>query len=493
MPKRDAATLAQHVISLGLVNEAQFRETVASLGVRNPEPELLCRAFERKGYLTPWQSQKLLKGELHGYFLGGYRLLYRIASGSFGRVFRADDPASKTVVAIKVLRRRWSEKRRAIELFEREGKLGMSLNHPNIVKILDVGLDNPTRQYYIVMEFVEGGNLRDLIAIRGKFEPLEALRVLEDAALGLVYAYSLGLTHRDIKPTNILISSGGKAKLVDFGLADIFADSALEVEDDTKVYRTVDYMGLERATGVQPGDTRSDVFFLGCVFYEMLTGKPALALTPDIKARKNRERFLNLPTLRADEILAPLGFFQLFEKMCALNPLQRFQTPSQLLDGIRAARRELDGGAAPYVPPPPDRSVFLVEKNRHLQETLRAHLKKEGYRVLLAVEASLARERYAQAPYDALILDAGTVGLDGVQVFDDVLHQARRKGRPCVGFLILSQENASWAKLVPTDSNIVTMVRPITLGQLIRKMRELVPVTKPVAGGNDGATENPGL
>src|SRR4051812_38521625 len=104
MAKPDAADLGQRALKLGLITPAQLDEARAEAGARNSEPQLLVRILERKGHLTPFQSNKLLKGDNDGYFLGGYRILYRIASGSFGRVFRADDPASGRVVAVKVLR-----------------------------------------------------------------------------------------------------------------------------------------------------------------------------------------------------------------------------------------------------------------------------------------------------------------------------------------------------------------------------------------------------
>src|SRR5262249_31204696 len=155
-----------------------------------------------------------------GYFLGGYRILYKIASGSFGRVYRADDPRTGTIVAVKVLRRKWSEDPHNIELFEREGRLGMGLRHPNIVEVLAVNRGRVTRQHYIVMEFVEGENLRQLLHRRKKLPPADALRILEEATTGLAYAFSKKLTHRDMKLTNVLLSTKeGVAKLVDFGLA----------------------------------------------------------------------------------------------------------------------------------------------------------------------------------------------------------------------------------------------------------------------------------
>ena len=204
--------------------------------------------------------------------------------------------------------------------------------------------DKATNQYAIVMEFVEGGNLREILQIRKKLSVAEALRILEDAAAGLTYAYARGVTHRDIKLTNLLISSQGGAKLVDFGLAQFFA--AMERENKEKVDRTVDYAGLEKATNVKTGDVRSDIFFLGCVFFEMLTGRPPLPMTRDKHARMHKQRFDNIPSLPRDEVQAPPSVFQLCETMMALAPLQRYQTPSQLLDAVKAARRDVEGKAA---------------------------------------------------------------------------------------------------------------------------------------------------
>src|SRR5262249_4523048 len=157
------------------------------------------RALERKGFMTNYQTAKVLKGDPDGFFLGGFRVLYKISSGSFGRVFRADDPRTGREVAVKVLRRRWSEDQARIDLFFREGKVGMSLKPPNIVEVLAVSQDPPSGQYYLVMEFVEGGNLREILQIRKSLSVAESLRIAEDATSGLAYAYSKGITHRDMK------------------------------------------------------------------------------------------------------------------------------------------------------------------------------------------------------------------------------------------------------------------------------------------------------
>ena len=271
MASPDAGTLATTLLQLGLVSNYQIEEAWEELGTRKPAPEVFLLCLERKGYLSPFQSGKVVKGDADGYFLGGYRILYKVASGSFGRVYRADDPSSGRVLAIKVLRKKWSEDKHKIELFMREAKVGMSLRHPNIVEIIAVNHEKKSNQYYIVMEFVEGGNLRDFLTIRKKLPVADVLPILEDAASGLAHAFSKGITHRDMKLSNILLSSQGPAKLVDFGLAGgggggLSLDKMDKLDkEEINVDRTVDYAGLEKVSGVAQGDKRSDIFFLGCV------------------------------------------------------------------------------------------------------------------------------------------------------------------------------------------------------------------------------------
>jgi CheY-like chemotaxis protein len=476
MQDRDAAAIAQFAQRLGLMTEPQLEETWEEVGRRNTDPFAFLRVAERKGYLTPYQTHKLLKGEEDGYFLGGYRILYKISSGSFGRVYRADDPATGRIVAIKVLRRRWSEDPQRIELFEREGRLGMGLHHPNIVEMLAVNHDATTGQYYIVMEFVEGGNLREMLAIYKKLEPKKALHILEDAVGGLAHAFARGLTHRDIKLTNLLISSSGSAKVVDFGLAKVYAGAA--GEDEEKVERTVDYAGLERATGVKAGDVRSDIFFLGCVTYEMLTGRPPLTPTRDRHARMAQHRFTDVPPMSRDEVEGPPSLFLLVETMMSLDPQRRYQTPSQLLDAIRAVRRELEADTGGGGARSRQQTVFVVQKDDRLRETIKEKLKELGYRVLAAGDPMRALDRFRQQPFDALIVDCRTTDEDGLIVYDRILLEAKRQELTCAGILILAEEQASWAQRVEHHAHSAVMVPPVKLKPLLRTLGELLDVSE---------------
>lgn len=466
----DAAIFAQQLIKLGLVTEEQMREVREEIG-DGVDLTHLIGTLERKALITPWQRGKVLKGDFDGFILGGYRILYKIQSGSFGRVFRADDPRSGRVVAVKVLRRRWSEDKARIDMFIREGKVGLKLKHPNIVEVLAISRDSSSGQYYIVMEFVEGGNLREILQIRKTLTPAESLRVIEDCAAGLVYAYSRGMTHRDIKLTNILISSLGEAKLVDFGLAQFFASFAREEE---KVDRTVDYAGLERATNVKTGDVRSDIYFLGCVLYECLTGRAPLEMTRDKHARMRRERFEQVIPINPKEVDAPPSVLALVETTMALDPKRRYQTPSQLLDAVKALRRELDAKSGKSDGRAPSHSVFVVQRDEHLQDKMRDGLKDRGYRVFLAGDPMRALDRFRQRPYEALIVDARTTGEEGMRVFGHIVDEAARKSLPCAGILLLGPDQASWEARLPSVPHSTVLVHPITFKQLTGKLKELM-------------------
>ena len=257
-----------YLIQSKLVEPAQLQECMVRLQSRGQSIDGLIRELEVRHLLTPYQAAKLRKRDLEGLLLGRFKLLYRNASGSFARVFRGCSIDDGRMIGIKVLRSRWAEDPRKVTLFKREGELGKRLKHKNIVPIYEVGSEG--NQHFLTMEFVEGGNFRELLRGRGKFSPEEATRYAIDIAEGLEYALSLGVTHRDMKLTNVLLSAQGVAKLVDFGLA---GQDALLRSIDEEVDRAVEYATLERNTGAPDNDPRSDLYFLGAIYYELLTGQ----------------------------------------------------------------------------------------------------------------------------------------------------------------------------------------------------------------------------
>jgi tRNA A-37 threonylcarbamoyl transferase component Bud32/HAMP domain-containing protein len=264
--------------------------------------------------------------------LGRYRIEARIGEGAMADVFRAHDPDIGRVVAIKALK---PDYRRDPELgarFLREARAAGALNHPNIATIYDVGEADGVP--YIAMELIEGRPLDTVLQAQGRmpFERVLALGAQLSAALA--YAHSLGIVHRDVKPSNILLSSDGKtAKLLDFGVARIGeSDGQLARTQAGQMIGTPRYMSPEQALGL-PVDPRSDLFSLGAVLYEMVTGKTAFDATglATLALQIAQEKVAPIERSAAD---CPPGLRQIIDKLLAKKPDQRFADGAQLLQAL---------------------------------------------------------------------------------------------------------------------------------------------------------------
>src|SRR5262249_52408368 len=193
---------------------------------------------------------------------------------------------------------------------------------------------NEERQHYMLMEYVEGSNLRDLLKIRQRLDPIVAVPMMLGLAHGLKYSFDQGVTHPDIKGSNILVSTHREAKLVDFGLATIESEGKKAASVNP---RTVDYSALERTCGSQKGDPRSDIFFLGCVFYQMFTGQPPMleTETKDMLQKMLKRSFGAIKPLSEQRYAPDPELCRIVEKMMKVELKARYQR-------IEAVIAELD-------------------------------------------------------------------------------------------------------------------------------------------------------
>ena len=216
--------------------------------------------------------------------IGRYQILEEIASGSQGLVYRAFDPQTNQIIALKVLHSSLTSDRTYLERFHREARIAASINNPNVVRIFEVGEDNG--QHFISMEFVPE-NLARIIESSGLLPIERAARFAIQIAQGLDAAHRRGIVHRDVKPQNVLIGPDGIAKVTDFGIARAEALSTMTATG--MIMGTPHYMSPEQAQGERV-DVRSDVYSLGCVLYQMLAGDvPFQGTTPLAVLRQHVE------------------------------------------------------------------------------------------------------------------------------------------------------------------------------------------------------------
>ena len=232
-------------------------------------------------------------------------MVERIAAGGMGEVFRAHDAVLAREVAVKVLHRSLAGDPAFVDRFRREARAAAGLAHPNIVAVYDWGAVDGV--YYMVMEYVRGPSVRHLLNERGRLEPAQAAEILRQTLFALGHAHREGFVHRDMKPENLLVTQSGVVKVADFGLARAYADG--RVTQAGAVTGTVQYLAPEQIRG-EPADPRSDLYSLGIVAYELLTGKlPFTGETAMAVAYKHLSDRVPAPSTNLPELPAELDGF----------------------------------------------------------------------------------------------------------------------------------------------------------------------------------------
>ena len=268
-----------------------------------------------------------------------------IARGGMADVFLARDQQLDRQVAIKILFPEYARDPNFVERFRREAQNAAMLNHANIVSVYDYGQERGT--YFIVMEYVEGQSLRDVLRSEGRMPAMQAARIAAEIAAALDFAHRHGVVHRDIKPGNVLLTPQGQVKVTDFGIAANPTDAASGLTATGAVIGTATYFSPEQAQGYQV-DGRTDVYALGVVLYEMITGRPPFtAESPVAVAMKHVREEPVPPSMMVPDV--PPDLERIILTALAKDPRVRYQSAADLRsDLMRFGRgRPLEGAAAP--------------------------------------------------------------------------------------------------------------------------------------------------
>lgn len=462
MPIKTVKNLRQILIDLKLVAEAELDSCLNSSDLSVDDALAL---LTRQQLLTSFQEGRLRADNASSMVLGDVKLMYQNASGSFARVYRGESVQDGRMLGVKVLRQRWAKDPEMVAQFRREALVCKRFQHPNIVPIYDVGSEGET--HFFTMEFVEGGNLREFLNIRKKLSPADATRCLKDLADGLDYALRMGATHRDLKLTNVLMSMDGIAKLVDFGLS---GDERVAAESSDGGQRALEYAAIEIATNAPANDHRSDLFFVGAIYYELLSGEPPYTRTRDREERKLLSRYTNIPSILKHAPEMPKPVIRVLEKLLKINPRERYQRASELARDARQLLDELEPkqAAVSTTEKGSDKAapvVMCVEDRMKRQDLIREYLTQKGFRVLFMSDVDRAVQRFdsKNAP-DCLVFMGESIG-DGIkQAFLEAQKIADRTERACIA--LLSTKQADMQAGLAESNSAKVLVQPVSLRDL---------------------------
>ena len=328
----------------GLVESDRLQKAVASYtagGGRTDDSTKLAEHLISNGTVTKWQAEKLLQGKHKGYFLGKYRLLSLLGKGGMSSVYLAEHTLMRRRCALKVLPTKRVHDSSYLARFHREAQAVASLDHPNIVRAYDVDhqADRENEIHFLVMEYVEGDSLQELVQKYGVCGFLDAAEYTRQSALGLHHAHEAGMVHRDVKPGNLLVDPNGVVKVLDLGLARFFTgdenEESLTVAHDEKVLGTADYLAPEQALDSHTVDARADIYGLGCTLFFLLTGRPPFTegtLTQRLMAHQTKTP----PTVESLRPDTPASLAAIVRKMMEKKADDRHASARELADDLFA-------------------------------------------------------------------------------------------------------------------------------------------------------------
>jgi response regulator RpfG family c-di-GMP phosphodiesterase len=424
-PQAPARGLLDRLLGLSLVESASVYRILSERGERIDDfdsDERFGEALVQAGLLTHYQLGRVMAGSTHGLVLGNYRVLERLGAGGMGIVFLAEHRLMKRRVAVKVLPVDDDCPPALRERFYSEMRVQAELNHANVVLALEAGEvtppgpDMPTL-VYLVMELVDGGDLEDYVLSNGPCAVAEACDYVRQAACGLQAAHDRHLVHRDVKPSNVLRTPGGRIKLVDFGLVRRFCS---RLTDPRALLGSVEFMPPEQSHDPSAVGKEADVYGLGATFFWLLTGEPPYPFQPHVG--KALRLLQEGPPRRARSLRpeVPPELDELVAQMLDRDPARRPASPLAVMNSLAPF---LFGEAAPEVVAPsapgkglPTRRALIVDDEAVVRHLHRLILRPLGCATVEVGDGASALAAAAAEPFDLVLLDLNLPDMDGYEI-----------------------------------------------------------------------------
>jgi serine/threonine protein kinase len=327
-PPSTAEELLDLIRRSDLVDAARLDAFVCDMAAPAGLPQDLAQILVSREILTRFQADALLQGKYKGFHVGEYRVLQPLGAGGMASVYLCQHPDGRRV-AVKVLNKERAEDSEVRKRFEREGRTVSALDHPNIVRAFEVGLD--AKRHFLVMEYVDGWNLLQYVDQHGPPSIETACDWMRQAAVALQHIHEMNLVHRDIKPANLLLDKQGTVKVFDMGLAKVFGDEQTILTK--RVVGTADFIAPEQTYDSHRVDIRADIYGLGLTFYYVLTGQIPFG-TGTVVQKILAQRTKEPPALTSVRPEVPAFLAAVVERMIAKDPDYRYQTPAEVIEAL---------------------------------------------------------------------------------------------------------------------------------------------------------------
>ncbi|MFN0054370.1 MAG: protein kinase domain-containing protein [Planctomycetales bacterium] len=340
----ETPTLAPSFLELlersGLVPAAEVEGALERLKLAaTSNSKDLARGLVRDGVITRFQAERLLEGRYRGFFINQYKVLDILGAGGMACLYLVEDRKSRQKFALKVLSEKHQSDAGMLARLKLEARAGKKLKHSSIVRTYGIHRTDDVfgEVFYLVMEYVEGVNLEELINLQGPVPWAQAADFIREAAAGLQHAHNNGMVHRDVKPGNLLVDAQGQVKILDFGLA--LLDTAEEDEFSLAMIfghsclGTADYIAPEQAMNSSAVDPRADIYSLGCTLYVALTGRLPFPM-PSSSDKIDGHRRLSPPAVASLVEGLPPALAAVVEKMMAKRPDDRFQSMAEVVQAL---------------------------------------------------------------------------------------------------------------------------------------------------------------